>query len=217
MHRLLVRQLRRYFGKSDLSLFTPEYRAFFETIDAIYQRCDKSRTTAIDSLVAADTDSLLTAVFDSSTNGLLVVDSDGKIIMHNKRFADMWGIPKSVLDTHDDDKAISHVLNQLRNPDDFTRKVRELYASNESSEDVLEFKDGRAFERYSKPMFIGGTRTGRVWSFHDITERNKKDAEFKANAKETEKMNRLMVGREQRIVELKNELERLKREGNKKC
>lgn len=96
----------------------------------------------------------------------------GKIVRFNKRFAAMWRIPDTVLASRDDDKALAYAVRQLKNPDAFLDKVRELYADPVSeSFDVLEFRDGRVFERYSIPQLVDGEPVGRVWSFRDITDR----------------------------------------------
>jgi two-component system cell cycle sensor histidine kinase/response regulator CckA len=89
----------------------------------------------------------------------------------------MWGIPQEIVDLRDDDRAIGFVLSQLRDPEAFVSKVRDLYAQPEAeSFDVLEFKDGRAFERYSMPQRIEGKSVGRVWSFRDVSERRLAEA-----------------------------------------
>lgn len=118
--------------------------------------------------------SLLRATFESTADGILVVDMAGTIVSFNNNFIDMWRIPLSVVKKHDDNAAIAFVLDQLKEPEAFRRKVEELYSQPEAeSLDILEFKDGRVFERYSKPQRIGGTIVGRVWSFRDVTERKR--------------------------------------------
>lgn len=114
--------------------------------------------------------SLLQAAFESTADGLLVVDTGGKVTGFNQRFVEMWRIPDSIIASRDDDQALAFVQDQLQNPDAFIHKVRELYAQPDAeSFDLLEFKDGRIFERYSQPQRSGEKVVGRVWSFRDAT------------------------------------------------
>jgi signal transduction histidine kinase/ActR/RegA family two-component response regulator len=84
----------------------------------------------------------------------------------------MWRIPDSLIAERDDEKILQHGTSQLKDPAAFLAKVRELYDDFESASlDILEFADGRIFERFSQPLRVDGASAGRVWSFRDITEK----------------------------------------------
>ena len=118
--------------------------------------------------------SLLSATLDSTADGILVVDLQGRMVRFNRRFTEMWRIPESVQRSRDDGKALEFVLDQLVDPDGFLQKVQALYSQPDAeSFDVLEFKDGRVIERYSRPQRVDDRSVGRVWSFRDVTERRR--------------------------------------------
>ena len=126
--------------------------------------------------------SLLQATFDSTADGILVVDRDGKVTTYNPKFLTLWRIPDSLTVSRDDSHLLQYVLDQLQNPEAFMDKVKSLYRQPETeSYDVLEFKDGRVFERYSKPQRIGEEIVGRVWSFRDVTERRRAERELQTS------------------------------------
>lgn len=122
--------------------------------------------------------SLLRATIESTADGILVVDRSGRITGFNRRFAQLWGIPDNILEMHDDRRALDYVTEQVRDPERFLAKVRELYDHPEAdSFDTIEFNDGRVFERYSQPHRLDGRPVGRVWSFRDVTRRKQVERE----------------------------------------
>ncbi|MEH2139052.1 PAS domain S-box protein [Nostoc sp.] len=118
--------------------------------------------------------SLLNAIFESIQDGILAINSLSEITSYNQKFLEMWSIPQELLAEPDHFKRLAYLANQLKDPDDFLQRVRELYTQPEQvSYDLLELRDGRVFERYSCPQHIGEQIIGRVWSFRDITQRQR--------------------------------------------
>lgn len=124
--------------------------------------------------------SILQASLESTKDAILVISQERKVVTYNQKFIDLWTVPKEIVDTNDDKQLLEHVLSQLKDPEEFLRKVEDLYQSPEQiSFDVIEFKDGKIFERYSQPQKLGKDIRGRVWSFDDITEKKKDELRVK--------------------------------------
>src|SRR5947209_4872092 len=115
---------------------------------------------------------LLESTLDSTADGILVIGDGGRVLTYNKRFVDMWRIPAELLEARDDRGLITCVLDQLLDPDHFLRTIDTLYAQPEAeSFALLEFKDGRRFERYSIGRAVEGLAKMSVWRFRDVTSR----------------------------------------------
>jgi signal transduction histidine kinase/CheY-like chemotaxis protein len=123
--------------------------------------------------------STLNATFDSTADGVLVVDSSGRVSACNERFLELWKIPRELADHKHEEGFLRHALLQLKEPSAFLARVRELYTQTEATShgEIIEFKDGRVFERDSRPLRHGAKIAGRVWSFRDVTERIHADKE----------------------------------------
>ena len=146
------------------------------------QRDVTDRVRAEEELKAAL--SLNTATLESTADGLLAVDLEGRIVSFNRRFAEMWGLSaRSLRSKASLDLKFKRVLEQLVDPSEFTKRVREVYAEPlEESLDVLRLRDGRVFERFSLPHKLGSRVIGRVWSFRDVTAQRRLEEELRHQA-----------------------------------
>jgi PAS domain S-box-containing protein len=124
-------------------------------------------------------EALLKATLESTADGILAVNEAGAVVHRNARFAELWRIPREILDTGDDNQLLMFVLDQLEDPEAFLSKVRTLYQTTLEDFDELRFKDGRIFERFSCPLVREDRISGRVWSFRDITEQRRAEEEIR--------------------------------------
>jgi PAS domain S-box-containing protein len=117
--------------------------------------------------------SMMRATLESTTDGILVTNGEGKITGFNEKYVEMWRLPRGLLDAQAYAPLRVAASQQLKDPEGFLARIHAIEASSmPESFDVLEFVDGRVFERYSKLQTIEERNVGRVWSFRDITERN---------------------------------------------
>jgi diguanylate cyclase (GGDEF)-like protein/PAS domain S-box-containing protein len=124
--------------------------------------------------------SLLLATFEATADGILVLDNLGKTISCNQKFIDLWGIPTSTMAGQDDEQMLTVALEQLVEPSTFSFK--HLHAQFNPDADLLKLKNGKIVESYLQPQRLEGEIVGQVWSFRDVTERQRAEAAVKYQA-----------------------------------
>ncbi|HJV37176.1 PAS domain S-box protein, partial [Geomonas sp.] len=124
-----------------------------------------------DHLRLKETLSLLGATIEATADGIIVKDLKGKLVICNRRFAEMWRLPPHLLETGNDQLMRAFVAEQLKEPGEFLELTEKEYLGTErETRDWLSFKDGRIFERYSSPQVVDDRIVGRVICFKDLTE-----------------------------------------------
>jgi len=117
----------------------------------------------------------LRVALDSSDEGVLMVGNDGRVLSTNKRFLELWRVSEELAAADDDAQLLAHVLDQLVDPEGFMAGVRRLYGSDAEANDILHFKDGRVFSRYTRALSLGN-EAGRIWCFRDVSEQARAEA-----------------------------------------
>jgi PAS domain S-box-containing protein len=161
----------------------------------------------------------LAAQANTLIDGLLVTDQQGRILLQNQAFSDLFKLPLSIAEDKDHAKQIVWTSIRTRNPEQFVATAIYLHAHpNEISRDEIELKDGRMLDFCTSPVIHpDGTCYGRLWTFRDITEGKRAAAALRASQrrqteiaqeladhKQNEQRFRLALEREQKSSQMKS-------------
>lgn len=135
------------------------------------------RKAAEDKLARAN--GLLQTLMDASPSGIIMVDDETKITSFNQTFAEMWNIPRDILESGDAEAVLETSLSLFKDPQATRRDVGVLHGRpNEPSWDEIETTDGRWIDRYTVPVRTADKDyLGRAWFFRDVTEHKQALAE----------------------------------------
>ncbi|GCD12466.1 sensor histidine kinase [Clostridium tagluense] len=114
---------------------------------------------------------ILQAILDSTGDGILVVNENGRKIHHNNKFANMWGMSEEILQRNNNIEMINYAKNQLIDPNELDKSIKAKLNALQSEINFINFKDGRVVELLVQPLIIEYKSSGTVWNFRDITEK----------------------------------------------
>lgn len=112
----------------------------------------------------------LKLILESTSNGILVLDLEGKVVHTNAKFKELWGLTNSIVTGNEpvvfQERLLSEQLQSIRPKD-------------EDTYGTLHLENGMILEQYSCPLMDGDQITGRLWSYRDITDMKKAEDELK--------------------------------------
>ncbi|NIP38860.1 MAG: GAF domain-containing protein [Candidatus Dadabacteria bacterium] len=110
------------------------------------------------------------SALDSEPDGILIIDHKGKFLYHNKKFLEVWKISSELLETEDKSQVFNYFNSLVKDSENYNEKFSHLIKNkNEDTFEILEFKDGRIFEKITTPQRLHNKIIGRVCIFKDIT------------------------------------------------
>ena len=114
---------------------------------------------------------MLRSILDSTIDGILVDNINGRIFTSNRRFRDLWQVPDALDWQADGTALVRHVESQLEQAAPFLGARTHAPHGHRERRDVLHLRDGRVVEQYVRSMQLGNEQA-RLWTFRDISERS---------------------------------------------
>ena len=119
----------------------------------------------------------LEALVDSSSDGIVVSNSEPRLLLQNQRSVELWQIPARLtgMDVSANAERFHWITGMTTEPARFREKLTHLQAHPaETSRDEIILKSGTVLDFYTAPVLgQDGTYYGRIWTYRDITERKR--------------------------------------------
>lgn len=116
---------------------------------------------------------LLSATYESTQDGILVLGTQGETLSYNEGFLRMWHVDKDLVESGGRAAVFRHMSNETDPSSDLAGVLSMLESQQEDkSQAVIYLRDGRVLQIYARSLGEGST-TGILWFFHDITELKK--------------------------------------------
>lgn len=152
----------------------------FRDVTTLVQRTELVRQQA----------AILDGVLEATNDAILVVTEKGQVYYRNKAMKELWPFDESQPMKDAVVAAKKFIDETLSNSENFKRRIRELYLSDEIElNHRVDWVDGRSMIRFSRPFLTHSTgptqEKGRIWVYHDVTSHLQNELEKSVRQKRT--------------------------------
>lgn len=112
----------------------------------------------------------LSVIVESSTDAIIFLDEEQRVTNYNTNFKTFWGINDADLIHSNASCLFEMMADQLMEQREFQKEMKELVNGEETVKDTVTLKNGRVYEVYSCPVVQNGSLSGRLFTYHDITD-----------------------------------------------
>ncbi len=125
--------------------------------------------------------SLLMATLEATADGILVLDNNGNVVRFNQKFLNLWSISEDINSIKDKNQILELACRQVLQSDICCFQQSKTL-SKQNNNQLIELKNNKILECCIQIQQINQENVGSVWSFSDITEREKRENIIKHQA-----------------------------------
>jgi signal transduction histidine kinase len=128
-----------------------------------------------------DANAVLRATLESTTEGIIVVDRQRRVVAANRRYSEMFDVPEDMVASGDNLATTRRAARLRRDPEGALDDIEAIYASDAVFHGEIEMADGAIIDRYSAPVRLpDGQPVARVTFFRDVTAERAASAQIEA-------------------------------------
>lgn len=149
-----------------------------------------------------DSENRLYSLIINLQSGILLEDVNRKILVVNKKFCEVFGIPidPELLKGLDCAETADQTKLLFKDPEQFLKRIDEILAKKTTViAENIELADGRIVQRSFIPIYQGNKYNGHLWSYDDITIKKKYEQSLEA---EREKYSNIIANMNMGLLEV---------------
>lgn len=147
----------------------PQFMVLIKNLGEIVARKQADEALKISEAENKKMLSLLKATLEATEDGILVETVEGNIVGYNERFLTIFNLKKKQVDGRSGAEIWALISDQII-PEP-KRTIQGSTTGRKNQPVLLSFKDSRVIESHVRPQICEGKIMGRVWSYHDLTDR----------------------------------------------
>jgi len=112
----------------------------------------------------------LSVIVEASNDAIVFIDEQQQITNFNSNLLQFWGLQKADLNGSNASHLFNLMAERLAEIGDYPDKMQVLLTSGESVKFTVTLKNGSVYEVYSSPVVQNGILSGRLFTYHDMTD-----------------------------------------------